>query len=309
MIVLLNRQANNSRGLRKWEEIRGELEDRFLGRDYRVIFDARDLEENLRQETAAVGHTVIAAGGDGTVNFLVNQLMKLEERDRRQIVFGAIGLGSSNDFHKPFSDDRRLNGRVHVKLDKRRARAHNVGQVDFIDTEGKRRSKFFIINASVGIIAKANLLFNSGGRLINWLKPRCVLGAIYYAAIKTILTAQNIPAVVAVDGERCRTEITTLSILISPHFSGNLSYDLDVSPQSDYLGIALAERMGIGERLRALASLARSKFAGLPKTRIWRGRSVEIQTGSPVALETDGEVCLASDIRVRLLQGYMRVCQ
>jgi diacylglycerol kinase (ATP) len=309
MIILLNKHSNNSHGPRKWEEVRVELEEKYIGHDYRLIYDAEDLPEMLRRTPAAGQHTVVAAGGDGTVNFLLNRLMRLEENERRRIIMGAIGLGSSNDFHKPVSDRQRVNGKVHVKLDDGHATAQNVGQVTYEDVNGKPRQKYFMINSSIGIIAQANHFFNVGNGLLNWLKPRCVLGAIYYAALKTIFSAPNVPAVITVDGERLATQVTTLSVLINPFFSGNLSYDIDVNPQSPFFGVALGERMGTAERLRALFSLARSRFQGLAKTRVWKAGSVEIQTDSPIPLELDGEVELAWNIRIRLLQGYMRVCQ
>ncbi len=309
MIVLLNSSSNNGKGLQKWEEVRPELEERFLGRDYRLIYDAKDLVKYLRQELDRGERTVVAAGGDGTVNFLLNNLMKLEDRQRRRVIIGAIGLGSSNDFHKPASERHRVNGHVLFKLDDRNAIAHNVGRVDYVDERGTAQRKFFMINCSVGVIAQANYFFNSGDGLLNWLKPRFVPAAIYYAALKTLVSAPNIPAKITIEKAIISTEVTTLSIVINPHISGNFSYDLDVTPQSDFLGVALCERMGITERLKTLFFLARSKFQGLPKTRSWKVRSLEIQPESVTALELDGEVSLARDIKIQLLQGYLRVCQ
>jgi len=308
MIVLLNKSSNNGNGLRKWERVRPALEGRYLGRNYRLFTDARELVEHLRRELDGGESTVVAAGGDGTVNFLLNALMGLGDEIRRRVILGAIGLGSSNDFHKPVSEVHRLDGEVPFKVDDRNAVAHNVGQADFEDEQGKHQRRYFIINASVGVIAQANHFFSRGNRLLNWLKPRSVLAAIYYAAIKTLFSARNIPARISLEGETVDAEVTTLSILINPHFSGNLSYDLDVNPQSDYLGVALCERMGIAERLRTMAALARSRFQGLPKTRSWKVRSLELDPDSPTALELDGEVCLARNIKIRLLRGFMRVC-
>jgi diacylglycerol kinase family enzyme len=309
MIILLNGRSNNDNGLKKWQEIRAELEEKYLGPDYRLIQDGALLAREFELEGPSGDCTVVAAGGDGTVNFLLNQLMRLDEKDRQRVTLGAIALGSSNDFHKPFSAGRRVNGRVHVRLDERHAAAHNVGRVDFDDEQGVRQSRYFIINASVGVIAQANHFFNSGDRALDWLKPRAVLGAIYYAALKTLFTAPNIRATITVDGEAYATEVTTVSVFINPHFSGNLRYDLDITPRSDRLGVALGERMGVADRVRTMLALARGRFQGLPKTRSWKARSVGIETESLTPLEMDGEVSLARNINIRLLQGCVKVCQ
>ena len=309
MIVLLNKHSNNGQGFKKWEESRTELEERALGHDYRLVSEAKDLDRYLERRIDRGERIFVAAGGDGTVNFLVNHIMRMKPDEYRGLILGAIGLGSRNDFHKPFSEARRINHSVFYKLDTARALQHNVGQVDFEDETGHRQRKFFIINCSLGIIAQANHSFNAGSRTIDWLKPRWVLGSIWYVALKTVLSAPNIPAQMTVEGMSLNTELTCLSILINPHFSGNLCYDLSVSGQTPYFGVALCEQMGILERMRTLFSLARAKFQGLPKTKTWQASRIEINPASPTPLELDGEVYLARNIRIRLLRGVLRVCQ
>jgi diacylglycerol kinase family enzyme len=60
----------------------------------------------------------VAAGGDGTVNAVVSALVENASPDAlRRIRLGAVGLGSSNDFHKPLSEDRSIDKRhLHIGL-------------------------------------------------------------------------------------------------------------------------------------------------------------------------------------------------
>jgi diacylglycerol kinase (ATP) len=308
MWILLNGHSNNGRGLRRWRESRSELETKFLGREYRVEENPVDLAARLREEYARGERVFVAAGGDGTVNYLLNAIMTADGIAPAEITLGAIGLGSSNDFQKPYSADRRTRAGVPFRLDAARAVPHNVGRVDYQDATGRDRSRFFVINGSLGIIARGNYLFNSDERLVRWLKPKWVAGTIWYLTLRTLLSSKNIPLRLAVADDRLETEATTLSVILNPHFTGNLSYDCGDYSRKDAFGVALCERMGTTERLRTLSSLTKARFRGLPKTRFWESPAIEIDPAEPTPFEMDGEVVLAKKIRVQLVKGALKTC-
>ena len=308
MFVLLNGHCNNGRGRRRWEESRCELEAGPLGRDYRLAEDGDDLGDRLRHEFAGGERVFVAAGGDGTVNFLLNAIMNADGVDPQAVILGAIALGSSNDFHKPYAARKRTRAGVYHRLDAMGAFLHNIARVDYEDDAGVRRRKFFIINGSLGIIARGNYLFNSDERVVRWLKPRWVLGTIWYLTFKTLLSTRNTPVRITVGEDVLATGVTTLSVVINPHFTGNLSYDCGDFSRRGEFGIALCEKMGTLERFRTLSSLARGRFSGLPKTRFWKAPAVDLEPDSAAPFEMDGEVVLARNVEIRLLKGAIKTC-
>lgn len=309
MLILLNAHANNGKGLVKWNRAKHELEQRYLGRDYILITDLNDIDEKLNRSYEE-GHKMwIAAGGDGTVNVLLNKIMKLPEHKRKNICFGAIGLGSSNSFHKPFHKETTISGTIPVRLNDRDSYLHNVGQVDFKDTKEKWQRKYFLANASIGVLADANALFNSRDKVVNFFKPRWLDAANYYSGLKTLLLCKNFGARVSYNNTHFETQITNFSILISRYFCGDFCYDIDSSPECDSLWFALCENMKILEKLRTFFALAQQKFKSLPKTRVWSEIRVHVLPERTIALETDGEVCFAQELRFTLLKGALKVCR
>lgn len=308
MLVSLNRYSNNGRGFRRWQKFKTWFEDEYAGHDYAVITEINNLDQRLGEEFSKGERIFVAAGGDGTVNCLLNIIMQMDEDRRNQLILGAIGLGSSNDFHKPFSDKRIFSGKTPFRLDWRNAVSHNVGRVDFYDENDNRQRKYFIINCSIGIIARANYLFNSNDRIINGFKSKWVQGTIWYAGLRTLFSASNVYSTIKVKDKCFETEVTNLSIVINPHFSGNFRYDFEVSPKSEHFGIALCEKMRIPAGLRTIYSLAKGKFVGLPNTRTWKAKYVEIYPDDLTPLELDGETYLARNIKITLLKGRLKVC-
>jgi hypothetical protein len=207
--------------------------------------------------------------------------MSLPEDERRASSSARSAWGQQR-FTKPHSPARSLDGRVYYKLDSRNALPHNVGRVDYEDEAGRRRTSYFLLNCSIGIIAQANHLFNNPDPLLRWLKSRFVTGAIYYAALKTIFSAPDIPAAIVVGREGRTTDVTNLSVVINPHFTGNLSYDFDVDARSDHFGVGLCECMGALERLKTLGSRPAGSSEGFPNCGAgWPGRSRSGRSGRP----------------------------
>jgi diacylglycerol kinase (ATP) len=309
MFILLNRNSNNGRAANRWDRIKEKLEGKYALNASTVVTDPSELNHKLEDEFVSGERLFVAAGGDGTVNLLVNALMDLEENQRRQIVFGAIGIGSSYDFHKPHRNENLFKNGIYYRLDSQNTISHNLGEVTFKDPFGNFRRRYFIINSSIGIVACANQLFNSGDKITNWLKKRWVNTAIWYAALRTLLIEPDISAEIIINDEKHSFSITNLGILINTHFSGNLKYDLPLSVQAEYLGVALCENMRPWERLAAIISLTKGRFKGRPKTRFWQAETIDIYPEKLTALELDGETYLARNIKIKLIHNALRVCQ
>jgi diacylglycerol kinase family enzyme len=309
-IIILNPRANSGNALPKWRKIAAGLRDH-LG-DYDLVQPAtpQACSVMIVQALRDGQQFFIAAGGDGTVNLVLNALFNAtHESERRTLTFGAIGLGSSNDFHKPFSPDRTL-AQVPIRLNPGKVSRYDVGKVTYHDETGRSRHRYFLINASLGVAACANHLFNSGEALIEWLQKRSVNAAIVWAALKTIIRYRNIPVAIALNGSRpLTTTVTNLGIIKNPHFAGDFCYDTPIAPDSGDFGVNLCEGMTRSESLKILYHLSHHTFLGRPKTRAWRTSHLHLHTAFPVPLETDGEIVMTDEADFEILPQALRVCQ
>lgn len=306
--ISLNETANNGSALNRWKLIRDDIFEYYSARNLicEVLQSKTEIETILSdivdQEKRIL---LIAAGGDGTVNYLLNRVM--DKKVSHRIMLGAIGLGSSNDFHKPFAPGRMIK-RIPVKINPTNAKASDVGLVTFLDESGETVVRHFIINSSLGMTAEGNFCFNSNDAMISFLKSKNVTLAIWVSFFKSLTRHKNIRAYLTLGNQTAyKTEITNLGIIKNVHFTGNLKYDTTIQPDDGTLGVNLIEYATIFDQLRILRFLLKGKFGGLPKTKVWVSQQVRIDVDQVAALETDGEVFRAKSIEYAVLPKALSV--
>ena len=219
MVIILNTNCCGGKGLEKWNQIKNQI----LNSETEVLQTNEPGFIDKLKEYIEKGEThFVAAGGDGTVNYLLNNLVGAATRDQlKNITIGAIGIGSSNDFHKPF---RSKSGEIPICIDFQNAYLRDAGVIKYDSDKGKVE-KYFLINASIGITAEANNLFNKPDFILRRLKQFNTKMAIFYSAIKTMMTYRNLSAEIIIDGDKLKTKLTNLGITKNPHFSGDFCYD------------------------------------------------------------------------------------
>ena len=308
MVLFLNTQAAGGSALGKWERIETCFRSRFSAANVLTPTDTDELKRLVQRSLELGEEQFVAAGGDGTVNALLNALCAVTTaRERDRICLGALGLGSSNDYHKPFLKEQFIDG-IPCKLDFANAYRRDVGCLTFGEN-GQRASRFFLANASSGVTAEANLFFNDPTPVLAFLKRVSTPTAILYAAIRTILTYRNFSCTIqAGDDDTHESQLTNLAVMKNPHVSGSFVYDTPVAPNSGSFAVNLSESMSRTELLHLLYSLSRGRFTSLRNTRAWTSPSVRLNAEKPVAIEYDGEVVTARSATFTVLPNHLRVC-
>ncbi len=306
-MVLLNPFCSYGTGLKRWEQVKDEL-GRRIGRFKTEVPDSpQRFAEYVSRAIRDGDNLLIAAGGDGTVNLLLNAVMT-ERGAHNRITLGAVGLGSSNDFHKPFRPQTFING-IPVRIDAKNAFLCDVIQISYQYLEGMQNTQFCIINASIGITAEANALFNERSGFIKVARKISVEAAIVACALKAMFTYHDIPCQLSIDdGEPKKLPVTNLGIIKNPHFAGHFCYDTPIKPDDGELGINLCGGTSMLERVGLIAGLAKARFQGRPRTNCWSATHLTVESNRTFALELDGEVVRTRNARFKVIPKAVRCC-
>lgn len=287
--ILINFSANNNTGKKKWDRIRDKVinlfEEKPIEIGYTIPFDIKNCIKKLINESNVT--FFISAGGDGSINYILNALLEIDPQASEKFCLGAIGLGSSNDFLKPFSNS--IDG-IPVKIDDKKKYITDVGKVEILDSHNIKNQRCFVVNSSLGITAEANLLFNQGDFFINRCKSKSTSLTIIYTVIKTLIRFRNIWVQILDGSVTNQGKIANISLTKSPYISGSFCYDNATPPDSGEFAYYCAGDISKFEIIRTLYDLTKGNFCGRPKRTHSFVKNVKIKSETRIALETDGEV-------------------
>lgn len=302
-LVLLNGEACVGRGLRRWERVRPEVESRFSVTVVPLHQGApweRALDEGLRRGTKVF----IAAGGDGTVHALAGALVRAAgDIPLDTLTLGAVGTGSSNDFHKPAS--RVVHG-IPLRIDLDRASPRDVARVRATRPDGTVADSVLVVSASAGVVAEGNALFNR--RRASGASTGLTGLDIAAASLAAIRAHRPLAVRIESNGAWAEVSLSSLSVLETPWLSGALRYDLPAAPDDGLLHVAYCSEMGRLRLLSTLGALCRGRFRGRHGTRFFASPSLSISADRPFLLEVDGEVEPVVSATFDLLPGRLRAC-
>jgi diacylglycerol kinase (ATP) len=308
MRVFINPICDYGRGLDKWHKVADDLRSRYGPFHTEQIESPEKFLRQVKDAWKKGERLFISAGGDGTLNLLLNCLLNISSGGRTFVV-GAVGLGSSNDFHKPFRSETMVQ-KIPVRMDWKNAMETDVIRIHYQNGKNRPSSRFCLINASIGITAQANAFYNSRNLFISWAKKIGHDAAVIACALNTIVTYSNIPCTLTLEeNNRLDMLLTNLGVIKNPHFAGGLCYDQAVRPDDGDLGINIGCGMSKLEAIRTLAGLYRKKFSEFPKTQSLRAKRLLVKSERSFVLELDGEVVEASSADFKIIPRAVRCCR
>jgi len=295
--VILNPAAGRGFGAQAAPDLQRFL--RKEGVDFELVFTKKPWHAaELAEEAACEGfETVVAAGGDGTANEVINGLMQAAERGA-SAAMGILPAGSGSDFA----------GAIGIPTDLRKAcQQLSTGQTRTIDVgrvtvEGEP-SRYFGNVVGVGF---------DGAVLVETLKIRRLRGLILYllAVLKTVfLNFEASLTTIEYDDQRMVLPALMVSVANGTREGGGFL----IAPQSElddgFFDLCIARDTSRLMILRLIPRFIKGTHVDHRLVTMARAKSVVVSSEDKLIAHVDGEVLCtdARRIEMELLPERLRV--
>lgn len=223
----------------------------------------------LAREAASAGaRLIVAVGGDGTVNEVVNGLMAAGTGARDRPSLGVVSLGTGRDLARTLDLPHEASEQVAV-LARGRERAVDIGRVRYAEPPAFA-DRFFINIASFGLSGVTDRLMGAGAR--RWLPARL---AFQLAVARALGVYHNAPVRLRVDDQApIEARIKVVAVCNGRFFGGGMRIAPDAALDDGGLDLVVVGDLSVWRLARQFGTVYRGAHLGLPAVTFVRGRTI-----------------------------------
>lgn len=242
----------------------------------------RDVD--LRDSIASAGcSTVIAAGGDGTVNAVVNAMMKLDAAERP--ILSVIPMGTANDFAGTLAIEDDMNIAVDQMLHSDPVR------MDVVKVFSENYQRWFANVAAGGNCVRVS------EEMTDEIKQRW--GALSYVrgAVSVLADMDSYQVRIAIDGDTMNLQSWAILIANGRTNAGRIEVAPLASPNDGLLDVILIKDGNVMDMVEIVAGNLSGAFEQCDQVIYRQAKCVELQSSPPMRFTMDGEIVDEEPIR------------
>jgi YegS/Rv2252/BmrU family lipid kinase len=285
-VLVVNPQSSGGALGKRWHDVARVLRRHVAFEEVRTggPGDATELTRKALKEGA---ERVVAMGGDGTINEVVNGFFEDGAPIATDAAMGIIPFGTGGDFRKTVHLPKDLD-RAGEILARGRTRRIDVGSIELTRRGGGREHRIFANIASFGISGMVDRLVNESSK---------ALGGTLTFAIATARAGLKYDnrrvRLVFDEREESPVEMTINSVAVANgrYFGGGMKIAPGAELDDGLFDVVALGDLGIKDFLRHGAKLYNGTHLGLDKVSHRRARVVRAEPldSEDVELDVDGE--------------------
>lgn len=292
MFFIINPTAARGRAMRDWIKARKELIRLGVNVTEQLTTRPGEAVEITRQALMSDEVFLVAVGGDGTLNEVVNGFFGENDQPINPAVpIGLLPCGTGSDFHRSLGM-KKLKGACRT-LAFAKTKPIDLLKVELADQNGQPISRYAINAVSFGLGGEVVSRVNSWREsLPRWLGgfPRFAL-----ASLKALKTYQNRPVKVLLEDKPLLEKdvyiFSNFLVVTNGQFAGSgMKFAPDAKIDDGLMDVVMTDNASRWDIIKELPKIRSGAHIQNPKVKIAQSNDVVVQSWPPMPVEIDGEV-------------------
>lgn len=277
---------------------------KLLSEDYEIIEKLTDRQGHgveLALEAIHENATfIIAAGGDGTLNEVVNGVMKASEEQRKKVSIGIFPLGTGNDFARTAKMFKTVKELAEV-IKGGKNRKIDLGLLEYHDENGQIISRYFDNIADIGVGAKTVEYVN---------KSKKTLGStltFFLSVLRAFWGYKRQSVHIKADGFQWVGKIVAVCLANGQYFGSGLGIAPGASLDDGKLSVVIIGNIRIIHFLWYLPKVRNLKKINHPEIHYYQLEACEITGQDEYPIEMDGEKIGRIPLSAKIIPGAINI--
>ena len=281
---MVNPSAGSGRARKAWPGLRERLKARFGDLEIAETKGTGHAISLVRDGVAAGASTIIAIGGDGTINEAVNGIAAANAFD--DVTFGPITVGRGSDLARSITPARTLEAMIDAACGGG-IRRIDLGRISFVADDGRPMVRYFDNIASFGLSGAID-------RRVNARRLPYVPGEAHFlgATVSAFFTYKPQRVRIVLDEQQpFDVDIAMVAVANGRYFGGGMMIAPDAEMDDGLFDVVILRASPKLVLLRDLQKVYGGRHRDHPSIRIARARRVAVTPlgNEPVLLDIDGE--------------------
>jgi diacylglycerol kinase (ATP) len=279
--LILNPKAGGGKGAKLEKKIYRQMHDAGIG------FEAFKTNYAGEAQTAAVQaievgfNKIVVAGGDGTLNEVINGVMSQNVKPSEELLIAQIPIGTGNDWRRTWGIPKGVKESITL-LRNPKSTLQDVAKITF-QNAGVEDSKWFINIAGCGFDAEVTLAANQ-----KKAKGQSGFFTYIFQLIKTLKKFKEPKMVFEIDSQKYEDDIFAILAGICKFAGNSMLLAPDANPQDGLFHLTIAKKINRTKVIRNLHRLFNGSFVNLEEVSVHPCKRLQIKTvGLPI--QADGE--------------------
>jgi YegS/Rv2252/BmrU family lipid kinase len=290
----VNPASDNGATGKRWPELAHRAS--LLGLEGETLFSERPghLIELARAAADGGARLVVAVGGDGTLNEVVNGIAG------RDVELATIPLGTGMDFVRTYAIPTKFDDAVRVAL-QGATRTIDAGRVSYRTWGGDDAERWF---ANVGSVGMSGAVAQRANGMSKALGGKATF---FYALTRVFFEWENTEVNVKLDDGERRGRMHDVVVANGVWHGGGMMLAPGALPDDGLFDVVLIGDVGKVDFLTTAPKIYKGRHVTHPKVAVLRSKRVEVDAARRLPIEVEGEQIGTTPAVFEVVPGALRV--